>query len=235
MSFGDSPGSPREIRQDQRQTQHHGGVNTLLLAATLLDSSSISQSDPDQLQEDHRQRQHYEGVNAPLHAATLVSNSSMSHSYPDQGDQWKRRQYEGVSTLLNSVTMVSNSSTSQSKPDQDSRTDTSRLRKPKKRGYTQEQSDAIRFHKDDLGMDWNQVANTYDSLYDVDGTPWESKTVNALQLRYYQSIPMPVKKAMMQSKSRKQQGILETAPERRYWWMSGSQVTPEERVQNPTQ
>ena len=94
--------------------------------------------------------------------------------------------------------------------------------------YSQEQEDAIRFHRDDLGMSWIQVEEAYNGLYDEDGTLWERRTITGLQSRYYRLVPVTETKS--RSNPRSHLGLLSVNPERRYWWMSRSQSTPEEGV-----
>ena len=78
-------------------------------------------------------------------------------------------------------------------------------------------------------MTWTQVEEAYNGLYYADGTPWERRTISGLQSRYYRLLPVPVNTTKKQAKPRPELGILIMAPERRYWWMSTSEMTPEER------
>ena len=78
-------------------------------------------------------------------------------------------------------------------------------------------------------MTWTQVEEAYNGLYYADGTPWERRTISGLQSRYYRLLPIPVNETKKQAKPRPELGILVKAPERRYWWMSASGMTAEER------
>ena len=183
-------------------------------------SSRGSPGRPREVRRDQRQIQDFEGVNTLVHAATFASYSSTSESYPDQEDARRR-----TGTSLTRESSAS-SSTSPARKNPGSR--------PPRPTYTQEQEDAIRFHRDDLSMTWTQVEEAYNGLCYADGTPWERRTISGLQSRYYRLLPMPVNETKKQAKPRPELGILLMAPERRYWWMSTSQMTPEERVQNAT-
>ncbi|KAF8469461.1 hypothetical protein BDZ91DRAFT_720281 [Kalaharituber pfeilii] len=172
-----------------------------------------SQGSPSRPHAKRMEPQGYDGMNTLLQAA-MASSSSTSESYPEQEDEVR----EGSSRTRESST----SSTSPSRRPYSGP-------RPPRPTYTQEQEDAIRFHRDDLSMTWTQVEEAYNSLCYADGTPWERRTISGLQSRYYRLLPMPVNESKKQCKPRPELGILIMAPERRYWWMSTSQMTPEER------
>ncbi|KAI5799102.1 hypothetical protein DFH27DRAFT_83151 [Peziza echinospora] len=159
----------------------------------------------------------YQGVNTLLQAA-LASSSSTSESYPEHEES-----RGGPSGMRE---MSSSSSPSPSRIERYSGP------RPPRPTYTQEQEDAIRFHRDDLSMTWTQVEEAYNGLYYADGTPWERRTISGLQSRYYRLLPIPVNETKKQAKPRPELGILVKAPERRYWWMSTSGMTAEERSMN---
>ena len=142
---------------------------------------STSQSDPGQ-----GDQQHYEDVNTffpPV--STFLYNSSTSQPDLDQG-------------CVNPLDTIYNPSTSQSDPDQQhapSSAHPSRARTsststpttcPTKRGYTEEQEDAILSMKKTRGTNWVEVAEAYNRRCHADGTPWEPRSAKALEKRYYQ-------------------------------------------------
>lgn len=157
----------------------------------------------------------YAGMNTLLQAA-MASGSSTSESYLDM---------EETKRVGSPRTRESSTSTTDQKRERFSGP------RPPRPTYTQEQEDAIRFHRDDLSMTWNQVEEAYNGLYYPDLTPWEPRTISGLQSRYYRLLPIPVNETKKQAKPRPELGILVKAPERRYWWMSKSEMSPEERVQ----
>ena len=169
--------------------------------------------------QDHRQAQNCEGLNTLLQAA-LASSSSTSDSRSHPGCEPTNEHREC------SRTRESSTSASASSPN---RKDKFSGPRPPRPTYTQEQEDAIRFHRDDLSMTWTQVEEAYNGLCYADRTPWERRTISGLQSRYYRLLPVPVNTTKKQAKPRPELGILIMAPERRYWWMSTSEMTPEER------
>ena len=150
--------------------------------STLPSNSSTSQSDQDQ--------GHSEGVKISLPpVSTLPSNSSTSQSDQDQ------RNSEGVKISFPPVsTLPSNSSTSHTDPDQHhapssahpsrARTSSPSTRSTRKRGYTDEQEEAIRSLKKARIKSWVGIAEAYNSRCYPDGTPWEPRTPRALEQRY---------------------------------------------------
>lgn len=167
------------------------------------------------------QSEDYEGVNT-LPQTALVTNSYISELYTENEHTRERSEESRVG-------------------DAESACETSRPRRERYTGpraprpmYTQEQEDAIRFHRDDLCMTWNQVEEAYNGLYYEDGTPWERRTISGLQSRYYRLLPIPVNESKKQAKPRPELGILITDPERRYWWMDCEEMTPEQRSKNST-
>ena len=125
-----------------------------------------------------------------------------------------RQHYEGLNANLQATTLDSSTSS----PDSEK----CAVSRPPRTTYSQEQEDAIRFLRDDLGMTWVQVEEAYNCLYYADGTPWEWRTMSGLQSRYYRL--MPVIGTKNKVNPRPHLGILSMNPERRYWWMSSSQV-----------
>lgn len=184
-------------------------------------STSGSPSHSSETHKEPRQAHNCEGLNTLLQAA-LASSSSTSDSHPGcEPCEPANEHKEGSRTRESSAASASASSPGLK--------DKYAGPRPPRPTYTQEQEDAIRFHRDDLSMTWTQVEEAYNGLCYADGTPWERRTISGLQSRYYRLLPVPVNTTKKQAKPRPELGILIMAPERRYWWMSTSEMTPEER------
>jgi len=158
-----------------------------------------------------------EGVNALLHAA-MISSSPPAEPYTE-----KEHSGEHEASRTGDSDICETTST---------RRDRYTGPRPPRPQYTEEQEDAIRFHRDDLCMTWTQVMNAYNDLYDQDtGRQWESRSISGLQSRYYRLLDIPVNHAKKQSKPRPDLGILVMKPHKRYWWMGQA---PEERAKSST-
>ena len=146
-----------------------------------------------------------EGVIALLHI-TVVSGSQLAESHTEKEQSGEHEASHTGDSEICETTLT--------------RRDRYSGPRPPRPQYTEEQEDAIRFHRDDLCMTWTQVMNAYNDLYDHDtGRQWESRSISGLQSRYYRLLDIPVNHAKKQSKPRPELGILVMKPHKRYWWM----------------
>ncbi|KAF8416810.1 hypothetical protein EV426DRAFT_684445 [Tirmania nivea] len=168
-------------------------------------STRRSPSASREVRDPRQSSQSEEGVNALLQAA-IISHSSPSESYTE-----KEKSSEHEASRTGDPDICQSTTT---------RKDRYTGPRPPRPQYTEEQEDAIRFHRDDLCMTWTQVMNCYNGLYDLKtGKPWDSRSISGLQSRYYRLLDIPVNHAKKQSKPRPDLGILVMKPHTRYWWM----------------
>ncbi|RPB26638.1 hypothetical protein L211DRAFT_866146 [Terfezia boudieri ATCC MYA-4762] len=156
-----------------------------------------------------------EGVNA-LFQAAMISSSQHEDSYTEKEQS---SEHEASRTGGSDILELETTSTHR---------DRYTGPRPPRPQYTEEQEDAIRFHRDDLCMTWTEVMNAYNDLYDSEtGKKWESRSISGLQSRYYRLLDIPVNHAKKQSKPRPDLGILVMKPHKRYWWMGEAEGVQE--------